>query len=266
MIYVHQDAVRHGVLDAAHFDYAIRRSSEHHKRGGDFIAYDIGAARLSLTIGDVSAKEARGFELAEILRLSFHASVVTASPKQMLRAMSDALIEKGGISPPSPTFAAVLVITIDLQRGILTYAGAGIEGGLVFAGRTRHSHLNSTGSLIGIEDDPEYEEQVISFLPGDALLAYTDGVTEARGTRDHRPLGSLGLVRLMRDARRSAGPTSDELCESIDRYTGQIYHDDATLAVVTASRSSAVIPQLHARDGRCTGGRRQFSGYSGARS
>jgi sigma-B regulation protein RsbU (phosphoserine phosphatase) len=246
MIHVHQDAAPYGVLDAVHLDYAMRRSSDRRKCGGDFIAYDIGAARLSVAIGDASAKEARGVELAEILRLSFHASAVTASPKQMLQAMSCAFIEQACLCTPSPTFAAVLVITIDLRRGVLTYAGAGVEGGLVFAGRRSHIHLGSTGPLIGIEDDPEYKEHVIPFWPGDVLLAYTDGITEAVAARDARQLGSLGLVRLMRNVRHSVGLTSDELYETIDRYTGNTYHDDATLAVVTASGSLTIAPQLHA--------------------
>jgi serine phosphatase RsbU (regulator of sigma subunit) len=159
---------RHGVLDAIHLDYAMRRSSDYRKRGGDFIAYDMGTRFISVAIGDASAKEARGIELAEILRSSFHASAVTASPKQMLQAMSCAFIERARISTPSPTFAAVLVITIDLERGMLTYAAAGVEGGLVFAERTRHRHLVSTGPLIGIEDEPEFKEQAISFWPGHA--------------------------------------------------------------------------------------------------
>ena len=246
MIHVSQHASQFSVLDAIHLDYATRRSSDHRKCGGDFVAYDIGTDCLSVAIGDASAKEARGLELAEILRVSFHASAVTASPRQMLHAMSRAFIEQACLSTPSPTFAAVLVITIDLVRGTLIYAAAGIEGGLVFAARTRHRHLDSTGPLIGIEDEPEYQEETIPFWPGDILLAYTDGVTEALAARDARPFGSLGLVRLMRDERLSAGLTSAELYETIDRYTGHIYHDDATLAVVTASTATAIVPQLHA--------------------
>jgi serine phosphatase RsbU (regulator of sigma subunit) len=247
MIHIRQHASPHSVLDAVHFDYATRRSSDPRKCGGDFVAYDIGTNFLSVAIGDVSAKEARGLKLVEILRLGFHASAVTASPKHMLLAMSRTCIEQACLSTPSATFAAVLVITIDLVRGTLIYAAAGVEGGLVFAGRKRHRHLGSTGPLIGIENEPEYQEEAIPFWPGDILLAYTDGVPEALAARDARPFGSVGLVRLMRDAWFSAGLTSGELYEAIDRYTGHIYHDDATLAVVTASRAPALVLQLPSR-------------------
>jgi sigma-B regulation protein RsbU (phosphoserine phosphatase) len=246
MIHVRQHVSPHSVLDAVHFDFATRRSSDPRKCGGDFVAYDIGTNFLSVAIGDASAKEDRGLKLAEILRRGFRASAVTASPKHILLAMSRTFIEQASLSTPSPTFAAVLVITIDLVRGRLIYAAAGVEGGLVFAGHKRHRHLGSTGPLIGIENEPEYQEEAIPFWPGDILLAYTDGVTEALAARDARPFGSLGLVRLMRDAWFSAGLTSGELCEAIDRYTGLIYHDDATLAVVTASGAPAIVPQLRA--------------------
>jgi stage II sporulation SpoE-like protein len=185
-------------LDFVRLAYATRHSSDHRRRGGDFIAYDFGAGRLTLTIGDASAKQSQGLRMVRILRRSVRTSLPISSPSRILCAMSDALMQQADLSAPSPTFAAVLVATIDLEWGVLSYAAAGVEGGLVFGDRSAHVHLGATGPLLGIERLPIYEERMVRFLPGDTLVAYTDGVTEApAATRDGR-LGSYGLVRSMR--------------------------------------------------------------------
>jgi hypothetical protein len=156
----------------------------------------------------------------------------------MLYAMSDALIEQSGVRPPPPTFAAVLVAAIDLARSVLSYAAAGVEGGLIFGDRLAHLHLVATGPLLGIQQRPRNEERTMHFLPGDALIAYTDGITEAPTVKNNAPFGTSGLVRCLRQMQpRSGGLTMRALWKQIGPYTGHVYDDDATLAIVTAPMS-----------------------------
>ncbi len=163
-----------------------------------------------------------------------------ASPSRILGAMSDTLMEQAGLIPPSPTFAAVLVATIDLEWGVLTYAAAGVEGGLVFGDPTPHVHLGATGPLLGIERHPAYEERSMRFLPGDTLVTFTDGVTEAPAATPDGHLGSSGLVRSMRRIQQAGELSIRALWKEIGHFTGHVYHDDATLAIVTT-------PQVPAR-------------------
>jgi serine phosphatase RsbU (regulator of sigma subunit) len=232
------------VLDSVRCAYATRCSGDYWKCGGDFIAHYHDANRFTLTIGDASPKEARGVELARILRCSFETAAPVSSPAEILRAMSGAFMREAGLTAPSPTFAAVLVATFEFARGVLTYAAAGVEGGLVFLGTSAHDHLGSTGPLLGIEEQPEYDERAIGFFPDDVLVAYTDGVTEAVSGVDARPFGSLGLVRSMRQLQPMGVPTIDAMWNKVDQYTRGIYHDDATLAIVTAVKArSNVTPR-----------------------
>jgi serine phosphatase RsbU (regulator of sigma subunit) len=231
------------VLDSVRCSYATRSSDDRRKCGGDFIAQYYDANRFTLTIGDASSKEAHGVELARILRCSFETAAPVSTPGEILRAMSRAFMREAGLTAPSPTFAAVLVATVEFARGVLTYAAAGVEGGLVFLGSSAHDHLGSTGPLLGIEEQPEYEERAVGFFPDDVLVAYTDGVTEAASAVDARPFGSLGLVRAMRQLQPLGVPTIDAMWNKVDQYTGSTYHDDATLAIVTAVKAhSNVIP------------------------
>ena len=220
-------------LEFVRLAYAGRRSSDYRKRGGDFIAYDFSAGRLMLTIGDASAKQSQGRTIAKILRRSFRASLRMESPRRILGAMSDALVVQAGLIPPSPSFASVLVATIDLESGVLSYAAAGVEGGLVFGDPSPHVHLGPTGPLLGLERHPTYEERAMRFLPGDTLVTYTDGVIEAPAATSDGYLGSSGLVRSMRRTQQAGELSIRALWKEIGQFTGHVYHDDATLAIIT---------------------------------
>jgi serine phosphatase RsbU (regulator of sigma subunit) len=239
--------VTHGVLDSVRCAYATRSPADYRRRGGDFTAHHYDAGRFTLAIGDASSKEAQGVELARILRRSFEAAARLSSPSEILRTMSSAFMREAGLIAPSPTFASVLVATFELTRGVLTYAAAGVEGGLAFLGHSAHHHLCSTGPLLGIEDRPQYGERAIGFFPGDILVAYTDGVTEVVAAADARPFGSLGLVRSMRQLKPLGVPTIDAIWKQIDQYTGGIYHDDAMLAIVTAGKAPSNVTPLRRR-------------------
>jgi serine phosphatase RsbU (regulator of sigma subunit) len=172
------------------------------------------------------------------LRRSFRASLQMSTPSRILDAMSDALMEQAGLVPPSPTFAAVLVATIDLECGVLSYAAAGVEGGLVFGDPSPHVHLGATGPLLGLVRNPRFEERAMRFLPGDTLVAYTDGVTEAPAATPDAYLGSSGLIRSMRRIQQTGQLTIRALWKEIGQFTGHVYHDDATLAIVTTPKAS----------------------------
>jgi serine phosphatase RsbU (regulator of sigma subunit) len=237
MIQVDPPDTPSAALDFVRLAYATRHSTDHRKRGGDFVAYDFCAGRLTLTIGDASAKQSQGVRIARILRRSFRASLTTSSPSRILSTMSDALMEQAALIPPSPTFAAVLVATIDLGSGVLSYAAAGVEGGLVFGDPSPHVHLGATGPLLGLVRHPRFEERAMRFLPGDTLVAYTDGVTEAPAATPGAHLGSFGLVRSMRRIQQSGRLTIRALWKEIGQFTGHVYHDDATLAIVTTPKA-----------------------------
>jgi serine phosphatase RsbU (regulator of sigma subunit) len=225
-------------IGAVRFDYAVRHSGDHRRRGGDFVAYQAGSDCFNLAVGDVSAKESRGHTLAHAMRSSFRRTMrsrPSSPPSKILAEMSHAFIDLDDISVPSPTFVAALVVNIDLRRGLLSYAAAGTEGGMLFSGRS-HEHLQATGPLIGIEENPTFEDHARAFFPDDVLLAYNDGVTDALAEIDRRPFGSLGLVRCLSRPRAPEGLTIHGLWGEIDRFTGRSYNDDATLAVVHAGR------------------------------
>jgi sigma-B regulation protein RsbU (phosphoserine phosphatase) len=94
--------------------------------------------------------------------------------------------------------------------------------------------LHEGGAVLGVFRDAAYEQGQIALAPGDRLILFTDGITEARNTRDEE----YGEERLVADSLRNRRCTAPELqarlAQSVARFTGGTFQDDATLIVVAA--------------------------------
>ena len=76
-------------------------------------------------------------------------------------------------------FATLFVGVLDLSTGHLLYSNAGHEKPIIVTGRTMR-YLDVNANLpIGIMDEKEYKTQESEIAPGDMILLYTDGLTEA---------------------------------------------------------------------------------------
>lgn len=80
----------------------------------------------------------------------------------------------------SGMFASVFFGVLDPATGALAYVNGGQPPPLLVGGRQIKACLNPTGPVLGILPDAEWEIRQAPLQPGDLLLAYTDGITEAR--------------------------------------------------------------------------------------
>lgn len=146
--------------------------------GGDF--YDaclLPDGRLFFIIGDISGK---GVPAA--LYMTMTVTIARGgisdgySPVQLLRRINRELCRDN----ESCMFATVLCGTVDLQSGELSLANAGHTQPLIRLadGTVKVINLKS-GVIAGVIEDAVYEEERLMMEPGDMLLLYTDGVTEA---------------------------------------------------------------------------------------
>ena len=91
--------------------------------------------------------------------------------------------------------------------------------------------LGSTGTLLGLfrEWDCSMREQVLS--PGDVLVLYTDGVTEA-GNRQGEEFGERGLLEVLRQQQGlSCRAMLTAIVDEVQRFSSQEQHDDITAIV-----------------------------------
>ena len=149
--------------------------------GGDF--YDVlmlDEHRIAVMVGDASGKGVAGAIFVAMTRSLLHAAVARgASPGEALAQANDTL----AVDNPSMMFATAFVGIFDCSSGVLAYANAGHNAPRVLRqGREEAAihGLGAQGIALGVMEDFVFDEHEMSLAPGDTLLLFSDGVTEAQ--------------------------------------------------------------------------------------
>ena len=150
----------------------------------DFIPLDGG--RLGLVIADVSDKGMPAALFMAMTRSTIRASVGQASSPAEGIALANRLIcadATGGM------FVTLFYAFLDPETGALTYVNAGhnpplLRRGDGQAGPDEVVELERTGMALGVMADATFEQRTVQFCPGDLVLFYTDGITEALDERE----------------------------------------------------------------------------------
>jgi serine phosphatase RsbU (regulator of sigma subunit)/FixJ family two-component response regulator len=202
--------------------------------GGDFFdVFTAGPGQLGLAVGDVSGK---GMPAALFMALTcalLRAEAMrTTSPERALRSVNRHLCERnsGGV------FVTLLYGVLDRATHQFSYVRAGHEYPLLYD-RTGAPLAVPEGRSVplGIFQDLVIETQTLTLLPGDTMLLYTDGVTEAMD--EGREL--FGLERLEKQLAghpdEPAQVMCDRIVEAVTSYQGRApQSDDITLLAVRA--------------------------------
>ncbi|WP_243319914.1 SpoIIE family protein phosphatase [Geothrix sp. SG200] len=182
---------------------------------------------LHLVLGDVSGKGVAAALLQSHLHALFRALVPTGQPLPDLFKRANELFAEATSSVSYATLAALRLES----DGRFSIANAGHPRPLLADGRGVRP-LEGGGLPLGLFGDSVYTERELALAPGQTLLLYTDGWTEAaRGERE------FGIGRAAASLRRSASlPLPDLLtaCRAdLERYLGDAPRgDDLTLVAV----------------------------------
>ncbi len=146
--------------------------------GGDF--YDViqlTPNKLGLFIADVADKGMPAALFMALTRTLVRAAVLeTESPAVALRRVNELLLPdtKQGM------FVTAVYAVLDMERGELTYVNAGHNPPfLVMNAQGQTQKLKRTGVALGVMEQPNMREEIIQVAPGDSILFYTDGLSEA---------------------------------------------------------------------------------------
>jgi PAS domain S-box-containing protein len=151
-----------------------------HEVGGDF--YDVFEARGSwaAVIGDVCGKGAAAASLTSLCRHSIRTlSRHDPPPSQVLTELNDTIMREPDVDMRFST-AAYARFTRTADTVIVTAASAGHPLPLVVRASGRVEELGEPGTLLGLLPVVRVTDQSTELAPGDALVLFTDGVTEAR--------------------------------------------------------------------------------------
>ncbi len=197
--------------------------------GGDFFdAFSLPDGRLVIAVADVAGKGVRAAMLMAVTRtLIRDLASGGAGPGATLERANTVLMD----SNPDSLFVSVLLGVYDPGRGALRYANAGHPRGLVVprGAGAAVPVAGATGTVLGALAEARWGEGTVELLPGDRLVLFTDGVSEARNSAGAF-LGEAGIARAVVMA-GDAGPEGvcRAVCAAARAHQGGGAADDATV-------------------------------------
>jgi PAS domain S-box-containing protein len=159
-----------------------RPAGEEHEVGGDF--YDLFATmehHWFAVIGDVCGKGAEAAAVTALARYTIRAAAAQdRSPAAILQWVNEAMLREG-----TSRFCTIAVAHLDRSAPTtrLTVAVGGHPAPLILRADGTVEAAGAGGTLIGLVEDPTLTDATTELAAGDAVLLYTDGVTEAEAPR-----------------------------------------------------------------------------------
>ncbi len=179
--------------------------------GGDFYdVFPLSDRSWCLVIGDVSGKGVDAGALTAATRWTFRSAMSRCGePGTAIRELNDALLQQQW----DGRFVTVLAVVAEpTDDGVLLrYASGGHPAPIVFRGDAPAEVVPIEGRLVGLLPSDDLPTREISLAPGDALVLYTDGFSEAR--QADRMFGEEGMLATL-DA-VPAGAGADELVKTL---------------------------------------------------
>jgi phosphoserine phosphatase RsbU/P len=202
--------------------------------GGDFFdVFSLDTGRLGFAIGDVAGKGMPAALFTALTSALLRAEARrTASPERVLRSVNRYLRERNSRG----LFVTLLYGVLDEATHCFTYVRAGHEFPLLHDRGGSAVAIPEGRSLpLGLFSKLVLEKRTVTLRPGDTMLLYTDGVTDARDEQ-----GELyGLERLVRCLGLEAGEPAQAICdrvvEALAGHQGRAPQaDDITLLAIRA--------------------------------
>jgi serine phosphatase RsbU (regulator of sigma subunit) len=162
-----------------------RAAGEGYEVGGDF--YDVFSTsdgHWFAVVGDVQGKGAEAAAVTALARYTIRAAAVRRrSPAAILRWVSEVMLRR---EEPDDRFCTIACVHLDLTRSParVTVACGGHPLPLILRAGGAVEPTGVPGTLLGLVERLELEDRSADLRPGDTLVLYTDGLTEARAPID----------------------------------------------------------------------------------
>jgi sigma-B regulation protein RsbU (phosphoserine phosphatase) len=212
------------------YDIACRGLPARRVAGDYYDFIEIDGGRLALCLADVCGKGMPAALLMANLQATIRSqTLAAASPAECMRRSNRLLCR----STDAGRFATCFYGVLETASGRFTYSNAGHDYPLVYSARGGRAALDKGGLMLGVYPEPGYEEASLTLAPGDLLVVYSDGVTEAFDAAN-RPFGAEGLEAAVGRARRGSATEVLEaiLAAAATHVNGASQSDDMTLVVL----------------------------------
>jgi len=203
----------------------------------DFIEREDG--RLIITLGDVSGKGTAAALLMSSLHAAVHAQA--ASHDSLVDTISAVNRYLADNIPPN-RFVTLFYAELNPKTGALSFLNAGHNPPLIVHQAGTVEQLSSGGLPLGIKPDAVFREGRTQLHPGDVLVIYSDGVSEAGNPQGEE----FGVKRLSdtvtRNIESSASGIRDRIESALTKFSeGTAAADDITLVIVKRQAEGTLV-------------------------
>ena len=198
--------------------------------GGDFFEYiDLPDGRFGFALGDVSGKGPPAALLGALTQGSLAAQTAVASgPADALSRLNTALVHRA----IEARFVTLFYAQLD-PDGTLTFCNGGHNPPFLVDGRGEARRLETGGMPMGLFDGLPFIEESVRMEPGDFLVLFSDGVSEALDPDGAEFEDARILESIAGAPARDAPVQMEHLLSCVKKFTaGASQNDDVTVVVV----------------------------------
>jgi sigma-B regulation protein RsbU (phosphoserine phosphatase) len=200
--------------------------------GGDYFDFITGTdhGEVAICLGDVSGKGLSAALLMANLQATIRTQALMDLPPGECVAHANALLAR---STDPEKFATFFYGILHPHEHTLAYSNAGHDPPLLVSQQKGVRRLETGGVVLGFLDQSPYEEATVPIAPGDLLVAYSDGVTDATNDRDE-PFGGERLIGLLEDClEQHVNDVIGSIVAAVRQHAaGAPQSDDITLVAV----------------------------------
>jgi sigma-B regulation protein RsbU (phosphoserine phosphatase) len=198
---------------------------------GDYYDFFVrGDGTVDIVVADVCGKGMAASILAASVQSAFQAwAAENFAPDRVCARLNDLVYRR--TSPEK--FVTFIAALYDPESGSIVYANAGHNPGIVLRAGGGHELLPAQGPPLGLFPGRSYGSAALTLGPGDLLVLYTDGVTEAANPDDEE-FGLDRLVEVVRSvASRPLAAIEGALGEGLAAFAAGVpFHDDRTVVLL----------------------------------
>ncbi len=232
-----QRALQSRTTAAGSFYESVGHSVPCRAIGGDFFDFiDLPSGSLGIVMGDVAGKGPAAALLAALIQGMLESDVHADGPAGVLTRVNRRLIARD-----FGARFATLVYAVLSPDGRLVYSNAGHNPPVILQGVPRLQpsdvrRLTSGGPILGTFSSASFDEGVVEMRRGDALVMFTDGLTEARNANDEE-FGENRLLECLVE-RQGDGPDLllGRIFDAVRTFCGKEEQRDDITATVSRFR------------------------------